>query len=349
MKKEITKKEINNLKFDELENEITHLGYEKYRSKQIFEFIHKQKVDTFEAMNNIPKDIKEQLNIYFTFNTIKIYDDYKSKKDGTVKFLFQLDDKNIIESVVMKYKYGYTQCISTQVGCKMGCKFCASTKDGFIRNLSAAEMLEQVYRAENYLNMKVKNIVLMGSGEPLDNYENVINFLHLINDQRGHNTSLRNITLSTCGIVEKINELADENLPVTLSLSLHSPFDSRRQLIMPISKKYKLDDIIDSIRRYYFKTKRRVTFEYTLIKGFNDRIEDVEMLKEYTKGIDVHINIIPINPIKEYKTNIPSNEDVINFSKMLKNKGIKSTIRREMGSDISASCGQLKRSIALNK
>lgn len=337
------------MSYNDLEKEIISLGIEKYRTKQIFDFVHNKKIDNFNEITNIPKNLREILDENYILNKIKIYDVFKSSEDETTKFLFLLNDSNIIESVIMKYKYGYSQCISTQVGCKMGCEFCASTKDGFIRDLTTAEILDQVYCAENYLGIKVKNIVLMGSGEPLDNYSNVLEFIKLISDKNGHNTSLRHITLSTCGVADKIVELANENLPITLSLSLHSPFDDKRQLIMPIAKKYKIKDIMEAIRYYYKKTNRRITFEYTLIDGFNNRIEDANELKSLIKDLDVHINLITLNPIKEFNYGNNANPEIEKFYNLLIKKGLKVTIRREMGSDISASCGQLKRSVITRK
>lgn len=343
------KKELNGISYNDLEKEIISLGIEKYRTKQIFDFVHNKNIDNFNEITNIPKKLREVLDENYILNKIKIYDVFKSYEDETIKFLFLLNDGNIIESVIMKYKYGYSQCVSTQVGCKMGCEFCASTKEGFIRNLTAAEILDQVYCAENYLDIKVKNIVLMGSGEPLDNYSNVIDFIKLISDKKGHNTSLRHITLSTCGVADKIIELANENLPITLSLSLHSPFDDRRLLIMPIAKKYKIKNIMEAVKYYYKKTNRRITFEYTLIDGFNNRIEDANELKSLIKDLDVHINLITLNPIKEFNYGNNANPEIEKFYNLLIKKGLKVTIRREMGSDISASCGQLKRSVITRK
>lgn len=343
------KKELNGISYNDLEKEIISLGIEKYRTKQIFNFVHNKKIDNFNEITNIPKKLREVLDENYILNKIKIYDVFKSGEDETIKFLFLLNDGNIIESVIMKYKYGFSQCISTQVGCKMGCEFCASTKEGFIRNLTTAEILDQVYCAENYLDIKVKNIVLMGSGEPLDNYPNVLDFIKLISDKNGHNTSLRHITLSTCGVADKIIELANENLPITLSLSLHSPFDDRRQLIMPIAKKYKIKNIMEAVRYYYKKTNRRITFEYTLIDGFNNRLEDANELKSLVKDLDVHINLITLNPIKEFNYRNNPKPEVEKFYNLLIKKGLKVTIRREMGSDISASCGQLKRSVITRK
>lgn len=343
------KKELNGISYNELENEMISLGIEKYRANQIFDFIHNKKINSFYEITNIPIKMRETLNENYLLNKIRVYDVFKSSEDETIKFLFLLNDGNIIESVIMKYKYGYSQCISTQVGCKMGCEFCASTKEGFIRNLTTAEILDQVYCAESYLGIQVKNIVLMGSGEPLDNYSNVLAFIKLISDKKGHNTSLRHITLSTCGIVDKIIELANEGLPITLSLSLHSPFDDRRQQIMPIAKRYKIKDIIEAIGYYYRRTNRRITIEYTLIDGFNNRLEDAQELKSLVKGLDVHINLITLNPIKEFNYGNNANQEIEKFYNLLIKMGLKVTIRREMGSDISASCGQLKRSVISKK
>ena len=245
----------------------------------------------------------------------------------------------------MEYKHGNTACISTQVGCKMGCEFCASTKEGLIRNLTTAEMLNQIYMMEKNTNKTISNIVLMGSGEPLDNYNNTLKFINIIHDEKGHNTSLRNITLSTCGVVPKIYDLAKENLPITLSISLHSPFDESRASMMPIARKYKIKDLMDACRFYGDSTNRRLTFEYTLIENVNDSEKDVIELAKILKGINAHVNIIPLNPIKEYLNDRPNRESVEKFQQRLVNRNIPATIRREMGSDISASCGQLRRSI----
>lgn len=243
----------------------------------------------------------------------------------------------------MEYKHGLTACISTQVGCKMGCSFCASTKEGLIRSLSPGEMVSQIYVIEKDLKDKITNIVLMGSGEPLDNYENTLKFLNIIHHEKGHNTSYRNITLSTCGIVPKIYELADEEIPITLSISLHSPFTEDRRRIMPIGNKYLIDDIMKACKYYNNKTKRRITMEYTLIEGVNDRKKDLDELIKILKGINCHVNLIPLNPIKEFNQERPSKINIENFEKGLTKANIPVTIRREMGGDINASCGQLRR------
>ena len=243
----------------------------------------------------------------------------------------------------MEYKHGFSVCISTQVGCKMGCSFCASTKDGFIRNLSPAEMLNQIYMIQKDIGQSISNVVLMGSGEPLNNYENTLKFLNIIHDEKGQNISYRNITISTCGVVPRIYDLAKENIPITLSISLHTPFDKEREEIMPINKKYKLDELLKACKAYEETTSRRITFEYTLIKGVNDSSAHIEELAKLLRGLNCHVNVIPLNPIKEYNKDRPSKEDVEKFYKALDKRKIPVSIRREMGGDISASCGQLRR------
>jgi 23S rRNA (adenine2503-C2)-methyltransferase len=293
----------------------------------------------------LPETLREKLRLIADVNQIEIFKRFDSKIDQTKKYLFSLKDGNIIESVSMGYKHGTTICISTQVGCKMGCSFCASTKGGLIRNLTPGEMLNQIYMIENDQNINISNIVLMGSGEPLDNYDNTIKFLKIIHSELGHNLSYRGITISTCGIVPKIYELADEKIPVTLSISLHSAFDEARKKIMPISSKYSIAEIIDACKYYDSKNNRRITFEYTLIDGVNDREEDIDEISRILRGINSHVNLIPLNPIKEYQENRPSKSNIKRFENDLQKRNIDVTIRREMGADISASCGQLRRSV----
>lgn len=337
--------EINSLTLNELKNLILEMDEKPYRGEQIFSYFHKNKKLDIDDLHLLPKGFRDRLKDKVKVNKVEIYKKYTSKIDDTVKYLFQLEDMNIIETVVMKYKHGFSICISTQVGCKMGCSFCASTKEGFIRNLTAAEMLNQIYLAEKDLDISISNIVLMGSGEPLDNYENVLKFLNIINHPKGHNISLRNITLSTCGLVPRIYDLADEGLPITLSISLHSPFDEERRKIMPIALKYSIAELMDACRYYWNKTKRRITFEYTLIENINDRDIDILELVKILEGIKCHINLIPLNPIREFKKDRPSKANIERVQKELTKYGISVTIRREMGGDISASCGQLRRSV----
>ncbi|MDX9917029.1 MAG: 23S rRNA (adenine(2503)-C(2))-methyltransferase RlmN [Gudongella sp.] len=337
--------DINGLKYDELVEAIDNLAEKKYRAEQIFRFFHQQNGKSITELKIIPEKLRKKLSENFTVSGMSIFKRFDSKLDDTVKYLFLLDDGNIIESVVMKYKHGYTICISTQVGCKMGCSFCASTKDGLIRNLSSAEMLYQLYLAEEDLDIRISNIVLMGSGEPLDNLCNVKSFFGIINHELGRRISMRNITLSTCGVVPGIFELAELNLPITLSVSLHSPFDKNRAEIMPIARKYGLDELFNALALYYDKTSRRITFEYTLIEGENDRDEDVNELVRLLSKLPSHINLIPLNPISEYNRNRTGRDRILEFQKKLITRGIQTTIRKELGSDISASCGQLRRSV----
>lgn len=339
------KTELNSMYLDELKKFIVDIGEKAYRGQQIFTYFHRHKNTDLNALNQLPIDLRNKLNDISYVNELKVYRRYESNIDSTKKYLFALDDGNIIESVFMQYKHGNTACISTQVGCKMGCGFCASTKEGLIRNLTPAEMLNQIYMMEKDTSETISNIVLMGSGEPLDNYDNVLKFIYLIHDESGHNISLRNITLSTCGIVPRIYDLAKENIPITLSISLHSPFDNKRSEIMPISRKYSISELIKACKAYGESTNRRLTFEYTLIENENDGEAEIDELSKILRGLNAHLNIIPLNPIVEYDKERPNRDNVEMFQKGLLKRNIPATIRREMGSDISASCGQLRRSI----
>jgi 23S rRNA (adenine2503-C2)-methyltransferase len=339
----LEKVQLNNLTYDELENFFESISEAKYRAQQLYTFIHKNGGKDLKEITTFSKKLRDKLNDIAEINRISILKRFDSKIDNTKKYLFLLNDRNIIESVAMKYEHGYTICISTQVGCRMGCKFCASTKGGLIRNLYPSEMSNQIYSIEEDLNIKISNIVLMGSGEPLDNYENVLKFLHIIHHEKGHNISFRNITLSTCGIVPKIYDLANERIPITLSISLHSPFDDIRQEIMPIARRYSIEEIIEACKYYYNKTKRQITIEYTLVEGVNDRDEDLTELCKLLKGLNCHVNLIPLNPIKEFNRKRANPKNIEKFSKVLIKNGIPTTIRREMGSDINAACGQLRR------
>jgi len=339
----LNKIELNSLTLDELKDYMISLGEKSYRGEQIFSYFHKNKKIEIEELNLLPVSLRESL--YGKVNKMQIFKKFTSKIDNTIKYLFILEDMNIIESVVMKYTHGLTACISTQVGCKMGCSFCASTKEGLIRNLTPAEMANQIYLMENDLEKSISNIVLMGSGEPLDNYYNTLKFINIIHDEKGHNISLRNITLSTCGIVPRIYDLAKEDMPITLSISLHSPFDDERKKIMPIANRYSIDELMKACRFYTETTKRRITFEYTLIENINDRDIDIKELVRILKDIKCHINLIPLNPIQEFKKDRPSKDNVDRVQRQISKNNIAVTVRREMGSDISASCGQLRRSV----
>jgi 23S rRNA (adenine2503-C2)-methyltransferase len=316
-------------------------GENSFRAKQVLDWIYKYVWD-FEKMNNLPKSLREKLHKSFYIGIPDILDKYISKEDGTVKFLFALHDENLIESVVMKYKHGNSICISTQVGCRMGCKFCASTIGGRIRDLTPGEMLAQVLAAQKEVGDRISNIVLMGSGEPFDNYDNVMNFIRIVNSDYGLNIGQRHITLSTCGIVPMIKKLTEENLQITLAISLHAPNDNIRMQSMPIANKYSIYDIIKACKYYTDKTKRRVTFEYALIKDFNDKKEHAEELADLLKNMLCHVNLIPVNEVKENEFKKSSKETIEKFKMVLQNKGIETTIRREMGSDINAACGQLR-------
>ncbi|MGM0395806.1 MAG: 23S rRNA (adenine(2503)-C(2))-methyltransferase RlmN [Bacillota bacterium] len=341
--------ELNSMTHKSLKELVLLYEDKGFRAEQIFRYFHQQDGDDIMTLEQLPLSLREKLKSEHTVNNIKILHKFKSSVDETIKYLYLLPDGNIIESVVMSYTHGYSQCISTQVGCRMGCSFCASTKDGLVRNLTAAEMSNQIYQAEKDLGIRISNIVLMGSGEPLDNYENVIDFFDIINSKLGRNISLRNITLSTCGIVPGIYKLADENLPITLSISLHSPFDEKRGEIMPIAKRYPLVELMKSLKYYSKATSRRITFEYTLIKNTNDGEEEAKEIARLLNGLLAHVNLIPLNPIREYSEGRPDRDHVVKFQSMLKKLGVTTTIRREMGGDISASCGQLRRSVLEDK
>lgn len=340
------KYELNSLTLEELKDYMVKLGEPAFRGEQLFSYFHRNKKYELEDLKLLPMTLRNELQEYSTVNKIKVFKKFNSKIDNTKKYLFQLEDMNIIESVAMEYNHGITACISTQVGCKMGCAFCASTKEGLIRNLTPAEMTNQIYMMENDLNNDISNIVLMGSGEPLDNYNNTLKFLNIIHDEKGHNISLRNITLSTCGVVPKIYDLARENIPITLSISLHSAFNDKRKKIMPIANRYPLEELIEACRYYVKQVNRRITFEYTLINGVNDSDRDINQLIKILNGIKCHINLIPLNPIQEYNKDRPDKAYIERVKIKLEKNGIPTTVRREMGGDISASCGQLRRSVS---
>lgn len=337
------KKDIKSLSLEELSAQIKDLGLPKFRAGQIFEWLHKYGVSSFDEMTNLSKELRASLSNDFYIADCIIEEKYVSSIDSTVKYLFRLNDGEYIESVIMKYKYGYTICVSSQVGCKMGCKFCASTLAGFKRNLTPSEIESQIHSAQKDLGIRISHIVLMGIGEPLDNYENVIRFLYNVNDKNGLNISMRNITLSTCGIVPRMYDLLNEGLQITLTVSLHAPNDEIRSKSMPVNDKWCMDEVLNACREYVDKTGRRVSFEYTLINGVNDSNECAEELALRLKGMLCHVNLIPVNDVKE-RGNVRSTDEAINrFLSILKKRGINATIRRTLGSDINASCGQLRR------
>lgn len=317
-------------------------GESAFRAKQVFSWIYNN-VWEFENMKNLPKSLVEKLKENFYIGVPEIVGEYDSTTDATKKILFAFKDKNIIESVIMKYNYGNTICISTQVGCRMGCKFCASTLEGRVRNLTAGEILSEVIVAQKVLGERISNIVLMGSGEPLDNYENVTKFLDLVNAEYGLNIGQRHITLSTCGLVPKIYELADKGYSITLAISLHAFSDEKRREIMPIANKYSIKEILEACDYYFEKTGRRISFEYSLVSGINDGKEDANALSKLLKGRQCHINLIPVNEIKENTLKRPSKKTIEEFEKIVANHGLDVTVRKEMGNDINAACGQLRR------
>ncbi len=337
-------KDIRSLSYDELSNEILNLGFPKFRINQIYSWIHEKCVSSFDEMTNISKDMRQKLSEAFCFNNLSINTKLVSKIDDTVKYLFTLSDGEYVESVVMKYKYGYSICISTQVGCKMGCSFCASAIGGFVRQLSTGEMLSEIYTAQKDLNIKVNHLVLMGTGEPFDNYDNVLKMLNLITDEKGQNMSMRHISLSTCGVVPKIYELADEKLGLTLSVSLHAPNNNIRNASMPINKKYDIDELLKACKYYADTTGRRISFEYAMIKGINDSDDCAVELAKRLKGILCHVNLIPVNNVRETSFIKSSVERQKKFIDILASRGITATVRRTLGSDINASCGQLRAS-----
>ena len=338
------KKDIRAYGYEELQKEMAAIGEKAFRAKQIYEWLHVKLVDHFDEMTNLSKALREKLEENYEILPVVMLERQISQIDGTNKFLFRLYDGNVVESVLMKYKHGNSICVSTQVGCRMGCKFCASTIGGRIRDLSSGEILAQIMVAQKYLGERISNVVLMGSGEPLDNFDNVIKFLKLVNAEYGLNIGQRHITLSTCGIVPKIIELADLNLSITLAISLHAFSDEKRRVIMPIANKYTIAEILDSCKYYMNKTGRRITYEYSLVSGVNDSKEDARSLSKLLKDMNGHVNLIPVNEIKENTLKRPSKKTIEDFEGILKAHGIEATVRREMGSDINAACGQLRRS-----
>lgn len=337
------KRDIKSYTTEELERFLTEeLSEPKYRARQVFAWLHSRYAESFEEMTDLPKGLREKLAQSAHLRDVKQLTVQESA-DGTRKYLFQLSDGNRIESVLMRYRYGNSVCISSQAGCRMGCTFCASTLSGLAANLTASEMLSQVYRIEKDLGEKVNHVVVMGMGEPLDNYENLLRFLRLINHPEGKNLSHRNITVSTCGLVPEIERLAQEKLQITLALSLHAATQEKRERLMPIARRYPLPEVIRVCRTYFEKTGRRVTFEYSLIAGENDTDEDVRCLAKLIGTMNCHVNLIPVNPVTERGYVEPDADAVLRFKNKLEKKGINSTIRRGMGRDIDGACGQLRR------
>lgn len=338
------KTDIASLTSSELEGAVVQLGQPRFRATQIFDWLHKKRVTSFEQMTNLPKSLILQLSDNFVIFNCSIEKKLLSVYDGTAKYLFSLHDGELIESVVMNYRYGHTICISTQVGCKMGCAFCASGLGGFIRNLTPSEMLGQLYAAENDLGTDITRIVLMGMGEPLDNYDNVIRFLSLVGDKSGANIGSRKISLSTSGIVPKIRELSTLNSGLTLSVSLHAPNNEIRDTLMPVNRKWRIEELLEECRNYTAVTSRRISFEYAMLAGVNDTPECARELARRLHGMLCHVNLIPANEVPEKGNTRSTDAAIKEFSDILTDKGINVTVRRSLGSDINASCGQLRRS-----
>ncbi|GMQ56897.1 23S rRNA (adenine(2503)-C(2))-methyltransferase RlmN [Vallitalea sediminicola] len=340
--------DILSMSIDELIEFMDKMGEKKFRAKQIYGWLHEKRVASFAEMTNISKALQDKLAA--TCNIATLHEVKKlESKDGTIKYLFELHDHHVVESVLMSYKHGNSVCISSQVGCRMGCKFCASTIGGLKRHLTVSEMLGQVYEMNRISGKRISNIVIMGTGEPLDNYDVLVKFIKIINSEEGMNISQRNITVSTCGIIEKIYELADENFKITLAISLHAPNNSVRKKMMPIAEVYGYSLLIEACKDYVKKTKRRITFEYSLVDGVNDSIYCARELSKVLKGILCHVNLIPINQVEERNYRHSKRETIIAFKNILEKHKIPTTIRRELGSDIDAACGQLRRSYTKNE
>ena len=337
------KTDIKSMTLDELTEYIVAAGFPKFRGKQLYDWMHVKLVEGYEEMTNIPKQLKDFLSENTFFASLKPARVQVSKEDGTAKYLFELYDGNYIESVLMHYKHGNSVCISSQAGCRMGCRFCASTLDGLSRSLEPSEMLDQIYRIQKSTGERVTNVVVMGSGEPFDNFDNFVRFEKLLTDENGLNISARNLTVSTCGLVPKIYELADMKLQITLAISLHAPNDEIRSRTMPVNKRWNIDELLKACRDYTKATSRRISFEYAMISGVNDSDECAKELASRLKGMLCHVNLIPVNSVKERDFRRSDNTRINEFIKILEKHGINVTVRRTLGSDINASCGQLRR------
>ncbi len=337
-------KDLKSLNLEQLTEELLNIGEKKFRAKQIYSWIHEKLVDSFDEMTNLSKDLREKLKANYTLNSLEAVAVQTSKIDGTQKYLFRLHDGHVVESVLMRYHHGNSVCISSQVGCLMGCRFCASTIGGKVRDLTASEMLGQIYKIQKLSEERVHNVVVMGTGEPLDNYDNLVQFIKMLTDENGLNISQRNLTVSTCGIVPKIRQLAEEKFQMTLALSLHATTQEKRKQLMPIANKYDLKEVLDACHYYYEQTGRRITFEYSLVGGVNDTKQDAEELTKLIGKFPCHVNLIPVNPIKERDFVQPNKQECQAFRNKLEKNGINVTIRREMGRDIDGACGQLRKS-----
>lgn len=335
--------DIKSLTLEELRTELLGKGEKAFRADQLYQWMHEKLAEGFSEMSNLSKAFREWLETEYEYVTLEIVEVQRSKLDGTCKYLFRLPDGHVIESVLMRYHHGNSVCISSQVGCRMGCRFCASTIGGLERNLRPSEMLEQIYRIQKDSGERVSNVVVMGTGEPLDNYDNLVRFIRLLSHEKGLNISQRNITVSTCGIVPGIRRLAEEQLTITLALSLHAVTQEKRRELMPIANRYDLSEVLDACGYYFEKTGRRLTLEYSLVSGVNDSEEDAKALSKLASPLRAHVNLIPVNPVTERNFVQPKEKIIDNFKKNLEKYGINATLRREMGRDIDGACGQLRR------
>ncbi len=338
------KKDICAYTYEQLQAEIQAMGERGFRAKQIYEWLHVRLAEDFSEMTNLSKDLRARLEEQYEILPVVMLEKQESRLDGTCKFLFRLHDGNVVESVWMRYHYGNSVCISSQVGCRMGCRFCASGIGGLVRGLSPSEMLGQVYRLQRIMGERVSNVVVMGTGEPLDNYDSLLTFLRILTGEKGLHISQRNVTVSTCGIVPKMYELAKEHLQITLALSLHGATQEKRKQLMPVANAYELEEVLTACDAYFRETGRRITFEYSLIRGVNDTEEDVRELVRILGPRNCHLNLIPVNSVKEYDLKQPDRKNAQNFKNKLEKYGINVTLRRELGADIDGACGQLRRS-----
>lgn len=335
-------KNIKDYNLDELQEELINMGEKKFRAEQIFKWIYKEKVKSFDEMTNLSIELREKLKENYTMCNYNILKKQESK-DGTKKYLFDVLDGNAIETVLMQYHHGKTVCVSSQIGCKMGCKFCASTGIQFVRNLTAGEIVEQILAVEQDINDKISNIVFMGIGEPLDNYDNVIKAIKIMNNPKGLEIGTRHISISTSGLVPRIYDLANEKIQCTLSISLHATTDEKRSSMMPVNNRYNIEELMKACKDYIKITNKRISFEYALAKDNNDNLEDAQRLVDLLKGMLCHVNLIPINKIENGKFSKSTNENILKFRDFLNEHGIVATVRRELGSDIDAACGQLRK------
>nr|WP_308624762.1 23S rRNA (adenine(2503)-C(2))-methyltransferase RlmN [uncultured Eisenbergiella sp.] len=335
--------DIKSMTLEELKTEMERLGEKSFRAGQLYDWMHCKLASSYEEMTNIPLALRKKLEAQYPYVSLKPVEIQESRLDGTRKFLFALSDGNMVESVWMKYKHGNSVCISSQVGCKMGCRFCASTLDGWERNLLPSEMLDQIYAITRLTGERVSHVVVMGTGEPMDNFDNLLTFLHILTEEHGLHISQRNITVSTCGIVPKMRELAEKGLSITLALSLHAGTDEKRRELMPIADTYHMDELMEACAYYFEKTGRRITFEYSLVAGVNDTSGDAKQLSALAGPLNCHVNLIPVNPIKERSYRQSGQKEILAFKNKLEKNKINVTIRREMGRDIDGACGQLRR------